>query len=122
MKTIIAGSRAIKNYNLLKRVMSALDDVRGIGGVDEITDEFVSGGADGVDQLGIRYAKETGRLYKVFKPDWDKHGKSAGVKRNEEMAKYADALVYIWDGKSKGTQDMVKRALKHGLEVYGVTV
>jgi hypothetical protein len=27
---------------------------------------------------------------------------SAGYKRNEEMAKYADALIAFWDGKSKG--------------------
>lgn len=49
-----------------------------------------------------------GRLGVLSCPaDWDKHGKSAGYKRNEEMARNADALIAFWDGKSKGTKHMI---------------
>ena len=36
------------------------------------------------------------------------------------MAKYADALFAIWDGKSKGTEHMISIAEKKGLRVVVV--
>ena len=38
--------------------------------------------------------------------------------RNLQMAKNAEALIAIWDGKSKGTQHMIRIAKQYGLEVY----
>jgi hypothetical protein len=80
--------------------------------------EVVSGMARGVDTLGIDWAVENWLPWKEFYADWKHYGKSAGYKRNEEMAIYADALVAIWDGKSKGTKHMIDLANKHGLIVY----
>jgi len=34
------------------------------------------------------------------------------------MADYADALVAIWDGVSKGTAGMIADATRKGLQVY----
>jgi hypothetical protein len=34
------------------------------------------------------------------------------------MADYADALLLVWDGKSKGSYDMLNRALEGGLDVW----
>jgi hypothetical protein len=34
------------------------------------------------------------------------------------MAKYADALIAVWDGKSRGTKNMIDEAKKLGLKVY----
>ena len=48
--------------------------------------------------------------------DWNKHGKSAGYRRNEEMAKVADACICFWDGVSKGTMHMINLAKEYGLE------
>lgn len=45
----------------------------------------------------------------------DKHGKMAGPIRNLEMAKYADGLIAFWDGKSRGTRDMITKAKKERL-------
>ena len=39
--------------------------------------------------------------------DWDTHGKSAGYIRNYDMGKIADKAVCFWDGKSKGTANMI---------------
>lgn len=33
------------------------------------------------------------------------------------MAKYADALIAFWDGKSKGTKHMIDLAKRYGLKV-----
>ena len=39
--------------------------------------------------------------------DWNKHGKAAGPIRNRQMAEYADCLIAVWDGKSRGTKNMI---------------
>jgi len=109
MKVIVAGSRDFNDYETLKTVCDFM-----LSRQDEV--EIVSGTARGADLLGERYAKEKGYSIKQFTPDWSK-GKSAGYIRNEEMAKYGDALIAFWDGKSKGTEHMINLAKKHGLKV-----
>ena len=108
MKTIIAGSRSITDYNLLLEAYSECDF--------EIT-EVVSGGARGVDKLGERLAQEFNLPLKVFLADWSK-GKQAGFTRNVQMAEYAEALIAIWDGQSRGTAHMINVARSLGLKVY----
>ena len=93
MKTIIAGSRTIQNYSLIE------ESVKACGW--KIT-EVVNGLARGVDALGGRWAKEHDVSIKEFPADWDKYGKRAGFLRNEQMAKYAEALILVWDGESRG--------------------
>ena len=110
MKVIIAGGRTFDNYAMLcescDRTLSLQSEI-----------EIVSGTANGADKLGERYAIERGFTVKQFPADWDKHGKSAGYKRNEEMAQYADALIAFWDGKSKGTKHMIDLANLYKLKV-----
>lgn len=50
-----------------------------------------------------------------FPADWQKNGKSAGYKRNEEMAQNSDALIAFWDGESKGTKHMIDTAKRYRL-------
>lgn len=109
MKTIIAGSRTFFDTPAL------LEAIRLSGFT--IT-EVVSGTCKGVDKLGEAWAKANGIPIKEFKPDWDRHGLAAGPIRNREMAKYADALIALWDGKSKGTKNMIEEARERGLKVY----
>ena len=93
----------------------------------------MSGGAKGVDILGEKYAREENLSLKIFKPLWanlevsgaivkeNRYGKynaKAGIDRNEKMGNYADALIAIWDGKSTGTQHMIKYMKKLGKEVF----
>lgn len=109
MKTIIAGSRTIEDYN------TVLDAVKQSGFT--IT-EVVSGTARGVDRLGERYGREQGIPIKRFPADWDTYGKRAGYLRNETMVRFADALIAIWDGISKGTSHTINLAKEKGLKVY----
>jgi hypothetical protein len=46
----------------------------------------------------------------MFPAKWDKYGKAAGPLRNREMAAYADALILVWDGKSRGSANMLAEA------------
>jgi len=80
--------------------------------------EIVSGAARGIDQLGEEWAEAQGLPVKRFPANWKEHHRAAGPIRNREMAKYADALVAIWDGQSKGTKSMIGLAEKAGIEIH----
>lgn len=109
MKVIIAGSR---EGFVAKNVFEAVEQ----SGFS--ISEVVSGGARGVDRDGEYYARCNNLPVKQFIPKWDMLGKAAGFWRNDEMAKYADALVAIWDGKSKGTKHMIDAMTKLGKPIY----
>jgi len=74
--------------------------------------EVVSGGAAGVDHIGEKWAIKNKIPIKFFIPEWKKFGKKAGPLRNIQMADYADALVAIWDGESRGTWHMINEMKK----------
>ncbi len=98
MKVIVAGSRTVCDYTLVARAIETSGFV--------IT-EVVSGGAGGPDTLGEHWAAEHSITVARFIPDWGRLGKRAGPLRNHEMAVYADALIAIWDGQSRGTKNMI---------------
>lgn len=109
MKVIIAGSRGITDYDLVTEAITKSGF--------EIT-EVVSGGANGVDKLGEKFAVRNDIPIKVFLADWVKKKASAGIIRNAHMANYAEALIAVWDGKSAGTKNMIDTATKKGLKVF----
>ncbi len=109
MRVIIAGGREIYDYQL---VLDAIKEAN----LDIIT--VVSGGAKGVDTLGEQYASEMNLALNVYAADWQKNGRAAGPIRNRKMAENADALIAIWDGKSRGTKNMIETATKLKLVVY----
>lgn len=114
-KVIIAGSRDFNNFSKLKSVCDFL-----LKNFEKVT--IVSGGAKGADSLGEEYAKLKGFKLKVYKADWKKYGKGAGIIRNKEMAKNADMLIVFWDGKSKGTANMISLAEEANLQVNIISV
>ncbi len=103
-KVIIAGSRGFSNYKLLKEKCNKyLCEKR-----KEYNIIIISGGARGADTLGEKYAQDEGFSLEKFPANWNKFGKSAGFRRNEQMAEVADALIAFWDGKSHGTKHMIE--------------
>ena len=112
MRTIIAGSRSDTDMEVVRTAMASAS----ANGIDPTV--VLSGTARGVDRLGEMWALEYEIPVERYPADWDTYGKSAGYRRNEDMAKRAEALVAIWDGESKGTGHMIDLAKKHGLIVY----
>jgi hypothetical protein len=107
--TIIAGSRGVLDYQRVRQ--AALD-------APWLISLVISGGARGVDLLGERFAREFDLPILQFIPDWQFHGRRAGVLRNIEMAKVAGALVAVWDGASRGTEHMISAMKQAGKPVF----
>lgn len=107
-KLIIAGTRSFNDYELLRSILSTLFMKRRCWTIDW-NEEIVSGGAPGADALAVRYAMEASIPFNVFPADWKKYGRAAGPIRNKQMAEYADAAIVFWDGKSRGTQNMIQQ-------------
>ena len=109
-KVIIAGCRDFTDYQTLytycEKVLSDKQDIC-----------IISGCCSGADELGIRYAKEKGYEIIRMPADWNAYGKAAGPIRNRKMAENADALIAFWDGKSRGTKNMIETAKALGLQI-----
>jgi hypothetical protein len=121
VRVIIAGSRSITDRAMLDKAIAdcawaqpVVDAPRPGSNITEV----VSGCAAGADRLGELWSAEHGVPAKKFPAQWDKYGKSAGAIRNGEMAKYAEALIALWDGKSHGTAHMILAAHTRGLKVF----
>lgn len=128
LRIIVAGGRDFKDYNLLSdTIMQYLEVMDDTGIVDNPKQvKFISGAARGADSLGEQFAYTWDYEVIRFVADWDVHGKSAGYRRNAEMAKFASeeghtgVLIAFWDGRSKGTKHMIDLAKRYGLDVHVV--
>lgn len=129
-KVIIAGSRTFSDYALLEKYLDSLIEHPVI---------IVSGCAKGADSLGELYAKNKGYLIEKHPANWSNitvsnciikrngygiYNALAGYNRNIEMLESikncvdGGFVVAFWDGKSKGTKDMIDIAKKNGIDVF----
>lgn len=110
MKTIIAGGRD------KTRIADVIDAIHKSG--FEIT-EVIEGGCRGVDEnanwIAHHYLKVP---VCTINAKWEEQGLAAGPIRNKRMAEVADALILVWDGKSKGSLSMLNHAKEHNLKIY----
>lgn len=49
----------------------------------------------------------------MFPADWEKYGRKAGYLRNDQMARYTDVAIILWDGQSRGTKHMIDLMMKY---------
>lgn len=124
MKTIIAGSRNVRDARIVPEAVAAF----GLS-----ISEVLNGCAPGADTLGAAWAARQGLPVRDFPARWsDVKGKNpkhirhnrygayylkAGYERNQRMADEAEALLLLWDGVSRGSADMLERAKRAGLKV-----
>lgn len=123
---IVAGGRDFNNPTLLRDSIEEF-----LSELDFNDLEFVLGGAPGADKLAQDLAEEEALPHLVIPAAWydmtspcvvreNKHGEYnalAGMKRNIKMAERGTHLIAFWDGKSKGTKDMIDQAKKRNLVV-----
>jgi predicted Rossmann fold nucleotide-binding protein DprA/Smf involved in DNA uptake len=113
MKLAVVGSR---DFNDRQLAFQVLDKIHTHNNIEQI----VSGGARGADSIAAEWAKTNSVDLLEFLPEWDKHGKSAGYKRNVLIVRAADVVLAFWDGVSKGTKHSIDIAGQQGKKVYVV--
>ncbi len=108
MKVIVCGSRAWQDRAAIEREIRALPEgaviVHGAhwAGADAIADDVAQ-------QLGLPVERHPA--------DWNRFGRAAGPRRNEQMAAAgADfCIAFRSSGRSDGTDDMITRARAHNI-------
>ena len=112
-RLIVCGGRDFDDYEFftskMDRLMLYYENIR-----------LISSHASGADRFAEQYAKEKNVPIMVIPADWKKHGRAAGPIRNRAMLDYAKketpVVAAFWDGKSKGTGNMLKQAKAAGAE------
>ncbi len=99
MKLAVVGSRSFEDQQMLNTVLDGFN-----------FDLLISGGAKGADLMGENYAIQNGIETLIFKPDWERYGRSAGFIRNKDIISNCDTVVAFWDGQSKGTLSSINLA------------
>ena len=99
MKLMIAGSRSITEFDLTPYIPAD-------------TELIISGGAIGVDTIAEHYADEHRISKLIVYPRYEQFGRSAPIRRNEQMVNFADRVLVIWDGKSRGSAHTINYAKK----------
>ena len=110
-KLAIIGSRTFNDWDFLWNKMT-----EHFPNLDGAT--IISGGACGADALAKRFAEASGLSYEEFPADWDRYGKSAGVRRNTQIIEASDIVCAFWDGESRGTWDSVKKAIDRKKTIF----
>lgn len=108
MRILVCGSRGFQDRDIITaRLASHIDD----------NPILIHGGARGADQIADDWATRSHLPIEVYKAQWSKYGKAAGPIRNQEMIDHGkpDLCIAFWDGKSKGTLDMIRRAQAAGI-------
>ena len=106
MNLAIIGSRTFNDYALMAdtifEYLTPIDFILNI----------ISGGAKGADTLADNFAENNEIPSTVYKPEWEKYGRSAGFIRNQLIVDNCDMVLAFWDGESRGTADTIEKAKK----------
>lgn len=98
----IVGSRDYPHPDKVREFVKQLAEQYGPG----LT--IVSGGARGVDTIAIDEAINCGLQIHIWRPNWGKHGKRAGLRRNYQIVADADHVVSFWDLESAGSAHTIR--------------
>ena len=82
---------------------------------------LVHGGGPGVEKIAARWAEKNGVHQIVCKPDWDRHGRAAPFRRNDELLNLLPKGVIAFPG-SGITENLVDKARQLGIPVQRVAV
>lgn len=81
---------------------------------------IISGGAVGIDRKARDFAYEKGIKIIEILPEYDLYGRKAPLLRNDVIIEQSDAVVVFWDGKSRGSEYVIRkcRQLHKRVDVY----
>ncbi len=114
----IVGGRTFTDKAAFDAIMT--DFISKRGGC--MPSRVVSGGANGVDSLAREWALSHGVAVVQYLPDWNKHGRAAGIMRNKDIIDASDVVLALPTPSSRGTHDSIKRARKQAKELVVIDV
>ena len=80
---------------------------------------LVHGGGPGVEKIAASWAERNGVHQIVCKPDWDRHGRAAPFRRNDELLNLLPKGVIAFPG-SGITENLVDKARQLGIPVQRI--
>lgn len=104
MKIAIVGSRGLCVEDIGKYLP------------DSVT-EIISGGARGIDTQAREYAHANGIKLTEILPEYEKYGRGAPLRRNLRIIDSADEVLALWDGRSRGTGDVIEKCRLRGKRI-----
>lgn len=113
MKVLVTGGRDFNDRNLLNFALSVLHAATPFT-------LLIHGNARGADSLADEWARGQGIDTEVYPADWKKHGKPAGIIRNQQMLDQHPDLVVAFPG-GKGTKHMTDISRKAGIKTILLT-
>lgn len=123
MRILVCGGRDFNDYlaveDVLEGYLTRVEE--GIRWPDDESFHIIHGGANGADYLAKDWAYMNHIPCTVYPANWDRYKKVAGVIRNQQMIDYGHPDLVIAFPGGNGTADMVKRAIKAGIEVREIT-
>ncbi len=139
MRVLICGDRNWddrEHHHLIQSLLCGLYDIDTVGHLTTEISSFtvIEGGAKGADAVASQWAEKSPMhshnerpddptfAHWTYPADWTKHGKAAGPIRNQQMLdeNKPDVVLAFHDDleASKGTKDMVNRAMNAGVPTY----
>lgn len=80
-------------------------------------DVVVTGGGRGVDTYAEYWAYAHDVPVIVYRPDWERYGRSAGFRRNHDIVRNADMVIAFSYNNSRGTAHSIELARHQGKSV-----
>ena len=100
LRVAIVGSRDFSSLAAVERYVTSLAP----------STIIVSGDDQGVDRLAESAALAHGLKTLIFVTDWTTDGEHAKQVRNDQILANTDEVVAFWDGKSPGTEELIRKA------------
>lgn len=115
MKILVCGSRTWTDEERIQATFESIPRHR------HEKHELIQGAARGADLLAVKVARRCGLFNSIrhFYADWAKYGRVAEMIRNKVMLEEGkpDLVLAFWDGKSRGTANMLAQAQAAGVTV-----
>lgn len=123
MRVLVTASRDWSDELIIHSALGSAYKEWMLHHLDDPEFVVVQGGARGGDTIADQWAQEKGRIdprirSEIHRADWDRYGRSAGHKRNQEMIDTGIDLVLAFPlGRSPGTRGCMRIAKKAGIPV-----
>jgi hypothetical protein len=113
MRLLVCGGRDFDDFEVVNEELTWLAGSHAI-------DVIIHGGARGADTLAGEWAKLCRIPIEVYRPEWSRDGRAAGIIRNRRMlVEGKPDMVLAFPG-GRGTADMIGQARAAGITVKEV--